>query len=316
MEIERVIYMGTAPIAVPALTALAAQNDVEVVAVCTQPDRPSGRKRKLTPSPVKVRALELGLTVLDPEKIGEVESELAALKPNLGIVFAYGQYLPRAIFDLPTLGSINFHPSRLPEYRGASPIQSTLLDGKTESALSVLQVGAKMDAGDLWLQKEVKIFPEDTSETLQDRFGQLAGEVLPELLDGLRSGRLTRTPQDESRVIECGKISKADGGIDWTKPAEQLWNQIRAFQPWPGAFFPLEERGLVKIQRARVEAESGTPGEVLEGTGGGPLIACGEGALRLLILQPPGKRPMAGADFLRGHPLPPGEILEPAPSAS
>ena len=309
MNIQRIVYMGTAPIAVPALNALASLADVEVVAVCTQPDRPSGRKRRLTPSPVKQAARDLGLRILDPEHIGDAEAALMDLGPDLGVVFAYGQYLPSRIFDLPEHGSINFHPSRLPEYRGASPIQSSLLDGRTESALSVLQVGSKMDAGDLWMQEPLAIRPEDNSQTLHDRFSRLAGELIPRVLEGLRSGTLVRRPQEEARATECGKIVKADGAVDWTLPAESLLNRIRAFQPWPGAYFPLGEFGNLKIQSARVESGSGQPGEVVSVEGAGPLIACGEACLRLTGVQPPGKKPMSGQAFLNGHVWTPGQIL-------
>lgn len=313
MDIRRIVYFGTAPIAVPALRAFAAREDVEVVAVCTQPDRPSGRKRRLTPSAVKVAAQELGLRVLDPEKIGGAVGMLSDLRPDLGVVYAYGQYLPSSVFDLPTYGSINFHPSRLPEYRGASPIQSALLDGKTESALSVIQVGREMDAGDIWAQREVTFSPEDTSETLHDRFGELAAEMVPDLLEGLRSESWHAVPQDESRVVECGKIQKADGGVDWSRSASELWNRVRAFQPWPGVFFPLGDQGNLKIHLARVETGSGTPGEVLDLEKAGPRVACGKDSLRLLRVQPPGKRPMSGADFLNGHSLSVGDVLPSAP---
>jgi len=316
MKIEKILFMGTAPIAVPTLEALAQLSDIEVVAVCTQPDRPSGRKRKRTPSPVKVCAQELGLQVLDPEKIGAAEQALKDLRPDLGIVFAYGQYLPSAIFDLPTFGSINFHPSRLPEYRGASPIQSTILDGKSETALSVIRVGAKMDAGDILFQKPVTIAPQDNSESMHNRFGELAGELVPELLEKLRAGSLEGKVQDESQVIECGKITKADGGIDWTLPAITLWNRIRAFQPWPGCFFPLGDAGNLKIKAALVEKIQGAPGEVLDTNGEGPLIACGSDALRLVEVQPPGKKPMSGKAFLNGSPLKIGERLSSAPQNS
>lgn len=309
MTFERIVFFGTAPIAVPALEALSKLNDVEVVAVCTQPDRPSGRKRRLTPSAVKQRALELGHRILDVERIQDAREDLKSLNPDLGVVFAYGQYLPRSVFDLPAHGSINFHPSRLPEYRGASPIQSAILDGKTETALSVIQVGAKMDAGDLWMQIPVEIDPEDTSETMHHRFGELAGEMVPDLITGLREEQLERTPQDESRVTECGKIVKADGEVDWTLPAEQLQHRIRAYQPWPGAFFPLGTSGNLKIQRATVEEAGGRPGTVLDTGGGGPLIACGRNSLRLLQVQPPGKRSMSGKDFLNGHGLQAGITL-------
>lgn len=310
MKIERLVYFGTAPIAVPALEALAALPDVQVVAVCTQPDRTSGRKRKLTPSPVKEVALRLGLPVFDPEKIGDAEEALRVLEPDLGMVFAYGQYLPSRIFDLPTLGSVNFHPSRLPEYRGASPIQSAIADGHTESALSLIQVGKQMDAGDIWWQEDVTIGPEDTSALMHDRFGALAGERVPELLQGLRNGTLERRPQEEALATECGKISKQDGAVDWTLPAEVLWNRVRAYDPWPGVFVPFGEAGNLKLLSVQLEDASGAvPGEVLSVEKSGPVVACGEGSLRFLRVQPPGKKPMSGGDFLNGHPLTPGDIL-------
>lgn len=307
--IEKLVYFGTAPIAVPALRALHAQPGCEVVAVCTQPDRPSGRKRRLTPSAVKVCAQELGLTVLDPEKISEAKAALAALSPDLAVVFAYGQYLPRSVFELPLHGSINFHPSLLPKYRGASPIQSALLDGVVESGLSVLQVSERMDAGDLLMQVPLRIAPEDDSEQLHQRFAMLAAAQVPELLEGLRTGRLTPTPQAEVLATECGRISKQDGGIQWHEPAGKIYNRIRAYQPWPGTYFPWEGEGNLKVLQARVEAGQGSPGCLLEAAGDGPLVACGELALRLLRVQPPGKNAMDGRSFLNGYPLKPGSCF-------
>lgn len=312
MTINNIIYMGTAPIAVPALEALHARPDCEVVAVCTQPDRPSGRKRRLTPSPVKVCALELGIPVVDPEKIGTAKAGLSALEPDLAVVFAYGQYLPRSIFDLPVHGSINFHPSLLPRYRGASPIQSALLDGCTETGLSVIRVGEKMDAGDVLLQRTVSIGPDDTSQDLTLRFARMAADLVPEVLKGLREESLTFTPQKEAEATECRKIAKADGAIDWTKSAQALHCQIRAFHPWPGAFFGLGELGSVKVLEAKVESGDAEAGTLLDLAGEGPLIACGEDALRLILLQPPGKKPMDGRSFLNGHPLQEGTVLESA----
>lgn len=312
MKIAKILYMGTAPIAVPALEALHALPDCEVVAVCTQPDRPSGRKRRLTPSPVKTCALDLGLPVLDPEKIGSAKAELAALEPDLAVVFAYGQYLPRSIFDLPVHGSINFHPSLLPRYRGASPIQSAILDGCTETGLSVIQVGVKMDAGDLLLQRRVPIAPDETSEDLTRRFSHLAADLVAEIFQGLRAETLIFTPQNDGEATECRKIVKADGAIDWTKSATDIHCQIRAFQPWPGAFFGLGELGPVKVLEAKIERGNGKCGTLVDVAGEGPMVACGEQALRLMILQPPGKKPMDGRSFLNGHPLQKGTVLEAA----
>jgi methionyl-tRNA formyltransferase len=302
-RIEKIIYFGTAPIAVPALEALHAQADCGVVAVCTQPDRPSGRKRKLSPSAVKVCAQALGIPVFDPEKISEAKSALADLAPDLAVVFAYGQYLPKSVFNLPVHGSINFHPSLLPKYRGASPIQSALLDGVVDSGLSVIKVSERMDAGDLLWQTSLQIKPEDNSETLHERFAALAADLVPSLLKGLREGRLPGRPQDETLATECGKISKLDGAIDWTEPAETILNRIRAYQPWPGCYFPLGEKGNLKVLHAVVEEGDAVPGMLLDVSGDGPLVACGRQALRLLRVQPPGKNAMDGKSFLNGHPL-------------
>jgi methionyl-tRNA formyltransferase len=281
--------------------------------VWTQPDRPSGRKRRVTPSPVKACALELGLPVLDTEKIGSAKKALSALEPDLAVVFAYGQYLPRSIFNLPVYGSINFHPSLLPRYRGASPIQTAILDGCTETGLSVIRVGEKMDAGDLLLQRTVPIGPDDTSEHMTLRFANLAADLVPELVRGLRAETLSFTPQNEEEATECRKIVKADGAIDWAKSASVLHCQLRAFQPWPGAFFGLGDLGWIKVLDARVEPGDAEPGTLLDSEGEGPLVACGEQALRLTILQPPGKKPMDGRSFLNGHPLQAGTVLEPTP---
>ncbi|MDF3127980.1 methionyl-tRNA formyltransferase [Kiritimatiellaeota bacterium B1221] len=309
MKIEKILYFGTAPIAVPALEALHAQPDCEVVAVCTQPDRPSGRKRKLTPSAVKVCAEKLGLPVLTPEKIGELREELALLDADLSVVFAYGQYIPKSVFDQPVRGSINFHPSLLPKYRGASPIQSSLLDGVTESGLSVLQVSEKMDAGDLLMQAPLNISPEDNSISLHERYAALAAELVPQILAGLRDETLLPVPQKESEATECGKISKEDGLICWEDSATMILNRLRAFQPWPGAFFPLGDKGNLKVLHAVVEPGEGRPGELLDVKGEGPLIACGHDAIRLLRVQPPGKKPMDGKSFLNGNPTETGTVF-------
>lgn len=310
MNIERVVYFGTAPIAVPALEALAERPGCRVVAVCTQPDRPSGRRRRPTPSSVKVRARDLGIEVLDPERISDARDRLEELAPDLGVVFAYGQYLPSSVFELPKHGSINFHPSLLPEYRGASPIQSAIVDGRTESGLTVLQVSERMDAGDLLLRRRAPIGPEDTSETMTEKFGRLAAQLVPELLRGLRNEELTPEPQNGEDASECGRLSKADGAVDWREPAPVLANKVRAYQPWPGTYFPLGEAGNLKILEAGAERGEGEPGEVLDVGGEGPLVACGKGALRLKRVQPPGKTAMDGRSFLNGHPLQPGSRLE------
>lgn len=315
MKLEKIIYFGTAPIATPVLEALNAQPDCKVVAVCTQPDRPKGRKRKLTPSAVKVCAEKLGIPVLDPEKISTATDQLEELDPDIAVVFAYGQYLPESVFELPVHGSINFHPSLLPKFRGASPIQSSLLAGLTESGISVLQVSKEMDAGDVLYQHPLEFDPQDNSETLHEKFAKLASELVPEIMEGLRSESLEPVPQSEEDATECRKISKQDGGIQWIENAATILNRIRAYQPWPGVYFPLgENKGNLKILEASVEAGVGNPGTVLQTGGEGPLIACGDGAIRLTKVQPPGKKPMDGKSFLNGHPLAEGTVFSSAPA--
>lgn len=309
MKLEKVLYLATADIAVPTLESLHASGEFQVCGVCTQPDRPSGRKRLLTPSPVKQKALELGLPVFTPEKIGTACDELACTEPDILLVFAYGQYIPSKVCGTPPWGAINLHPSLLPLYRGASPIQTALLHSDEITGLSVIRVAEKMDAGDILRQTMLAVDPDDTSETLHQRFARLAAEEILHALRDLRDGRAVWTPQDESRVVECRKLEKEDGRIDWTLPATELRNRFRAFQPWPGFYFDLDDVGTIKVLETKVEEVTGKAGEILACGRNGLLVACGEGALRILEVQPPGKRPMAACDFLNGCTLEPGRSL-------
>ncbi len=310
----RVVFFGSASIGFPLLDALAASPADEVVAVVTQPDRPVGRKLRLTACPVKERAEQSGLTVLSPEKIGDAES-LAALKElqaDLFVVVAYGQYIPPSVLALPPDGSINLHPSLLPKYRGSSPIQWALANGDTVTGATILYVSEKMDAGDIILQREVPIRPEDDALTLEPVLARVGAELLMEAVERIRAGTVTAVPQDESRAVEVRKLSKEDGRLDWALPADTLSNRIRAFIAWPGCCCEAPARSgmqRLKVLRARSEAGEGEPGEVLDVSDGGPLIATGRGALRLLDVQPAGKKAMDGAAYLRGYPLEPGTRL-------
>ena len=304
-----VVYLGTAEIAVPAMEAIARHPEFELRGVFSQPDRPSGRKRRLTASPVKTAALAASVPVATPEKIGEAGDQLAEWNPSIMVVFAYGQYIPRRVFEFPPLGTINLHPSLLPKYRGASPIQSAIADGETESGLSVIRVTERMDAGEILMQRRVEIGPMDTARGMSARFAELSADLIIEALSAIRDGTATWRPQDEDQVVECGKLSKENGWIDWTLSARTWQNRIRAYQPWPGVSFPLPEGERVKIHGARVEPGEGAPGEVIDLGADGPLIACGERALRLIQVQPPGKSVMSGRDFLNGHPLQCGDRL-------
>lgn len=305
----KLIYIATAEIAVPALEALHAKAGVELVGVVCQPDRPSGRRRKLTAAPVKARAEALGLPVITPEKIGDPESlaTLEGWEPDLNVVFAYGQYLPVSVTEMPRLRSINIHPSLLPHYRGASPIQFTILNRDPVGGISVIYVSREMDAGDILLQKPVALEATETSASLSVKMAAEAADVIVEVVDQFMSGETHAVEQDPNRVTETRKLTKEDGVIDWSLHAAALDARVRAFNPWPCANFKRGEE-TIKLHRVQVEPGQGVPGEVLDIVGG-PLVATGEAALRLLEVQPPGKNVMTGDAWLRGYPMVPGDRL-------
>ena len=310
----RVVFFGSASIGFPLLDALLASPADEVVAVITQPDRPVGRKLKLAACPVKECAQEKGLTVLSPEKVGSAESieALSTLKADLFVVVAYGQYIPSAILALPKHGSINLHPSLLPKYRGSSPIQWTLVNGDSITGSTILYVSEKMDSGDIILQREVPIRPEDNAVTLEPILAQAGAGLLMEAVEQIRLGTVRAQPQDDAAATEVRKLVKEDGRLDWNLPAVVLNNRIRAFISWPGCFCEVTVRNApqrLKVLAAHVESGSGAPGEILSVTGDGPLMATGEGALRLLQVQPEGKKAMDGSAYLRGYPQEPGSCL-------
>ncbi len=298
MNRARIVFMGSDAFAVPAVEALLA-SEHQLAACVAQPDRPSGRGRHLTPCPVKACAVSAGIPVLAPEKIGDAYGELAALAPDLIAVAAYGQYIPRRIIELPPLGCINIHPSLLPRYRGAAPIQWAVANGDTETGVSIIDVTARMDAGPILLQERHPIFPEDTTPTLEPRLAKAGAALLLEAIRRLASGAAVRLPQDESAVTWARKLEKADGLLDWLQPARSLHNRVRGFQPWPGTYCTVSGKRL-GVSATRAERASGEPGAILDLGGDGPLIACGSDALRLLVVQPEGKRSMSGADYARG----------------
>jgi len=306
----RVLFFGSAAIGFQTLEAFLASSQDELVGVVTQPDRPGGRKLKTSPCPVKVFAQERGLPVFSPEKVGSSESfqALEKLNADLFVVVAYGQYIPQSVLALPPFGSINLHPSLLPKYRGSSPIQWALADGETITGVTILYVSEKMDAGDIIAQREVPVASEDTALTMEPVLAQAGAELLMEAVDLIRCGTVDAMSQDDALATETRKLTKEDGRLDWTLPAQTLNNRIRGFISWPGCFCETGS-GRIKVFRARVESGSGNPGEILDVSGEGPLIAAGERALRLLEVQPAGKRAMDGAAYLRGHPLQPGDQL-------
>ncbi len=304
----RIVFMGSAELAVPSLQALLDSRDVELAGVVSQPDRPAGRKRHPTPCPLKAFAEEIGISVMTPDKIGDPESvkALAALQPDLFVVVAYGQYIPARVIDLAPHEAINVHPSLLPKYRGSAPIQWAIANGDALTGVSIIAVAKKMDAGDILRQETYPIASDDTSQSLHSKLALLGAELLLEAIDDIRTGTVSRTVQDEAHVVEIRKLEKADGEIDWAQPAADIRNRIRAFDPWPGSTCKLPNGEVLKVWRAELVDGEGLPGELLDDQ---LLVATGGGALRLSEIQPPGKKRMPAASFLNGHPVPSGSRL-------
>ncbi len=313
MDRLKVILMGSGALACPLLEGILAAGRDDLAAVVTQPDRAGGRGLHCQPCVVKTLALSRGLPVFAPENASDdaFVAQVAALKPDVVVVASYGQFLKRNLLAVPRLGTINVHPSLLPKYRGASPIQWALANGETETGVSVLYVTPKMDAGDVLAQEKHPIAPDDAFCTLEPKLAARGAELLGRVLDGFRAGRTQGTPQDGSQATFARKLAKEDGLVDWRRPAQAIRNQLRGFSPWPGAYTFLPGGILLKLHAVQVEAGAtgGPPGAILEAAGAGPLVAAGFGALRLTQVQPAGKKTMEGAAFLRGHPLPVGARL-------
>jgi methionyl-tRNA formyltransferase len=314
MAALRIIFMGTPELAAASLRALWREPAFQIVAVVTQPDRPKGRDLKLQPSPVKLLALGAGLPVLQPVKARE-ESFLAELRtwqPELIAVAAFGQILPASILELPRLGCLNVHTSLLPKYRGASPIQSAILNGETETGVTIMKMDVGLDTGAILTQRGTPIRDDDNAATLHDRLAQLGAELLVQTIPDYAAGKIIPQAQLHELATHVAKIKKEDGRIDWTQPARVIWNRIRAFTPWPGAFTYLPappQPLLLKIWQAEVVAQTGAAGAVLSADKNGVVIACGEGALRVTNLQREGGRRLSAQEFLAGHPLPAGGRL-------
>ena len=311
----RIVFMGTPPLARESLAALLGVPDWQVVAVVTQPDRPKGRALACLPSPVKELALAHALPVLQPPKAREAAflESLRAYAPDLIVVAAYGHILPPAILELPRFGCLNVHTSLLPKYRGAAPIQWAIAHGETETGVTIMQMDAGMDTGGIVAQQATPIAPEDDSQTLHDRLAALGAALLVATIPGYVGGELPARPQPAAGASHAPKVTKADGHMAWNLPARTLWNRLRAFTPWPGAYtfpHPPAKSQMLKLWHAEVvESAAGQPGEVLSADKSGILVACGTGALRVLELQPEGGRRMKVQDFLAGHAVPPGTTL-------
>lgn len=294
----RIVFMGTPEFAVPALNAVHGAHTL--VGVYTQPDKPVGRGLDLRASPVKVRALELGLAVYQPEKLsqpGEFE-RLQALKPDLILVVAYGQILKKNVLDLPRLGCVNIHSSLLPRWRGAAPIQRAILAGDPVTGITTMHLVEKLDAGDILLQKTTSISTEDTASTLHDRLASLGAELILPTLEGLSDGSLQGVKQDELKVTYAAKLTKEMEALNPSESALQLARQVRALNPWPGTSLDLGQR--LKVKQVRVRSDlKGHEGQIYE-KAGMLLLGTSEGALELIRLQWDGKKEVDAGGFLNG----------------
>lgn len=303
--------MGTPDFAVGTLEALIGAGH-EILMVVTQPDKPKGRSGQTVPTPVKVCALEHGITVFQPERVKRPEAveELKKQNADLFVVAAFGQILSQEILDMPRLGCLNVHASLLPKYRGASPIQHVILDGEEKTGITIMQMNAGLDTGDILYQKEIVIREDETYESLEQALMKLGGETIVEALTLLEQGRLKATPQDDEKSNYAPLIKKEMGRIDFNRDAFALDRQIRGMNPWPSAYTTWRGKQL-KLWRARPkETEKlGAPGEVIEVSKDRFTVATGRGVLDIWEVQLEGKKRMSSRDFLLGVQLKPGDIL-------
>ncbi|MCB1749340.1 MAG: methionyl-tRNA formyltransferase [Gammaproteobacteria bacterium] len=299
----RTIFAGTPEFAVPSLEALLAHPAVDLVAVYTQPDRPAGRGRRLTASPIKHRAVTAGITVLQPDTLAGAAAlaEFGALAADLLVVAAYGLILPTALLELPR-HAINVHASLLPRWRGAAPIQRAILAGDTESGISIMRIVPALDAGPVWLRRPCDITADETGGSLHDKLARLGGAALREALDLIVENRVSETPQDASLVTYAAKLGAADREIDWHASAHEIERRVRALSPLPAARAPvLGVDCKILGAQARAASVAGPPGRVVDSTDDAVLVATGDGTLAITRLQPAGRQAMSATAFMNGY---------------
>jgi methionyl-tRNA formyltransferase len=312
--VVKIVFFGTPAFAVPSLAALIGSAH-EVVAVVSQPDRPKGRGQQLQPTPTRVVAEQHGIPVIQPAKIRD-ESFLQAirdLKPDLGVVVAFGRILPDSLLAIPRLGMINVHGSILPRYRGAAPIQRAVLAGDAETGVTIMRVITEMDAGPTFAMASIPIPPDATSGEMQEPLSQLGAKLLLPVVDDLAAGRAVETPQDASRATHAAKITKEEGAIDWSATATAVHNKVRGLQPWPLASSHVAGHRCVLRRTAPLPGAPGAiPGTVVRAEGDELIVACGgDTALRVIEIQPEGRRTMTAREFLAGRGVAEGARFEP-----
>jgi methionyl-tRNA formyltransferase len=298
----RIVFVGAGAIGLPTLQALL-KSEHEVVGVVTQTDKPVGRAQSMEPTPIKKAMQGTAVRILQPARIKDQQAieQIRALKPDVIVVMAYGQILPRDVLEIPEIACLNLHASLLPRWRGAAPIQAAIAAGDQGTGITVMYMDEGLDTGDILLQRTIDTRSDDTGGSLHDRLAQIAPDALLESLQMLAEGSAPRIPQDNNVATYAPKLKREDGKIDWSQPAETIERKIRAFNPWPGAFMEINGRNL-KIFSASIVGLSAKPGEILRSEKE-LVIAAGKGALSLGNVQLEGKRRMSASEFLRGHAL-------------
>lgn len=307
----KIVFMGTPAFSAPILRMLV-EEGYDVISVVTQPDRPVGRKKVLTPTPVKEEALRLGLPIYQPEKLKNPDElqYVLDLEPDLIITAAFGQILPSAVLEAPKLGAINVHASLLPAYRGGAPIHQAIIDGQSETGVTIMYMVDRLDAGDIISQTVVPIESTDDTGTMFDKLSMAGMELLKETLPSIIDGTNSREQQDEEKVTYARNISREQERIDWSKSADSISNQVRGLHPWPVAFTTYNEQNMKIWKAAATEStKSGKPGEVLELGDDALIVQTGEGVLAITELQPAGKKRMSAADYLKGPKIQVGDLL-------
>jgi methionyl-tRNA formyltransferase len=312
----RIIFMGTPAFACPTLQILLDRSE-NVVGVFTQPDRPKGRGQKLQPPPVKELALQHDIPVYQPLKVRapEVIEQIRDLKPDLIVVVAFGQILPKVLLDIPPHGCVNVHASLLPRYRGAAPLNWCIVNGENETGVTTMLMDVGLDTGPIGVDFFRSIGPDEEVTALHDRMSHLGATLLGKTLDGLKAGTITPQPQDDAQSCYAPLLKKETGLIDWGNPASTIHNLVRGLASWPGAYTFLQGQPL-KIHRTSLGNATGHPGAVLNATAEGIEVACGQGSLLIHELQAAGSRRMDAASFLAGHPLPADARLTAPPEST
>ncbi|SHJ23247.1 methionyl-tRNA formyltransferase [Malonomonas rubra DSM 5091] len=309
-ESIRTVFMGTPEFALDTFQGLI-DFGLNMVGAYTQPDRPKGRGKKMAAPPVKELAQKYEIPVFQPQKLREPEvvEELKALQPDLIVVVAYGQILPKSVLEIPQYGCINVHASLLPKYRGAAPINKVIVDGETESGVTTMYMDVGLDTGDMLIKRSCPIGENETAGELHDRMAKLGRDAMEETLRQICDGTLQAEKQDDALTCYAPMMKKEDGLIDWSQPAQVVHNLVRGLDPWPGAYTYLDGE-VLKVSATKVETDlSGKPGEILSADKTGVRVACGDGGLVIDGLQLPGKKKLAAVNFLSGKPLFAGTVL-------